>query len=621
MNQETCGQDAVEVSIVMPCLNEAETVVRCVEKSLRAFRENSICGEVIVADNGSTDGSRELARDAGARVVSVEAKGYGSALMGGILAARGKYVIMGDADDSYDFSHVPRFLEKLRAGHDLVMGNRFLGGIQPGAMPTLHRYLGNPVLSGVGRLFFHSPCGDFHCGLRGFSKDAIEKLDLRTTGMEFASEMVVKATLHGLRIGEVPTTLAPDGRSRPPHLRSWRDGWRHLRFLLLYSPRWLFFYPGLTLLISGLSIILWLLPGPRRVGSVVLDVHTMLGGAALILIGFQSVAFAVLAKVFAVNSGLMPWTPGFRRIFDWITLETGLIVGALLILGGALRNRRHVLDLESIRLWAARSAENAPLGHPRGNGNGARLSSRAFQLLLQHVRAGSKMTTPEFDALAGNYAQQLNRALAVTGESVDYYAEQRVLHLARRLEQRGIRAANILDFGCGTGTATPYFLRRLGVGSVLGVDVSTESLRTASSQFAGLPASFLELSHFEPRGNFELAFCNGVFHHIPPANRSDALRVVYTALRRGGLFAFWENNPWNPGTQWVMSHTPFDRDAIKISPIQADVLLRTAGFRVLATDALFIFPRALRWFRPLEKLLLRLPLGGQYVVLCVKDGD
>ena len=241
---------------------------------------------------------------------------------------------MGDADDSYDFSHVPRFLEKLRDGFDLVMGNRFLGGIQPGAMPPLHRYLGNPVLSGIGRLFFHSPCGDFHCGLRGFSKDAIDRLDLRTTGMEFASEMVVKATLHGLRIAEVPTTLSPDGRTRPPHLRSWRDGWRHLRFLLLYSPRWLFLYPGMTLLLAGLAIILWLLPGPRKVGPVVLDVHTMLGGATLVLIGFQSVAFAILAKVFAVNSGLMPWTPGFRRIFDWITLETGLVVGTLLILGG-----------------------------------------------------------------------------------------------------------------------------------------------------------------------------------------------------------------------------------------------------------------------------------------------
>jgi glycosyltransferase involved in cell wall biosynthesis len=324
----------VEVSIVMPCLNEAETVARCVEKALRGLRDNGIHGEVVIADNGSTDGSQELATRAGARVVPVKQKGYGRALMGGIAAARGKYVVMGDADDSYDFGHVPRFLDKLRSGCDLVMGNRFLGGIQPGAMPALHRYLGNPVLSGVGRIFFGSPCGDFHCGLRGFSKAAIDRLDLRTTGMEFASEMVVKATLHGLRIGEVPTTLAPDGRSRPPHLRSWRDGWRHLRFLLMYSPRWLFLYPGLFLMLVGSFLILWLLPGPRNVGFGVLDVHTMLCGAAMVLIGFQSVSFAVLGKVFAMTSGLMPWTPNLRRIFDWITLETGLFCGGVLAAGG-----------------------------------------------------------------------------------------------------------------------------------------------------------------------------------------------------------------------------------------------------------------------------------------------
>ena len=254
--------------------------------------------------------------------------------MGGIAAARGKFVVMGDADDSYDFGHVPRFLEKLRGGCDLVMGNRFLGGIQPGAMPPLHRYLGNPVLSGIGRMFFRSPCGDFHCGLRGFSKAAIEHLDLRTTGMEFASEMVVKATLHGLRLSEVPTTLAPDGRSRPPHLRSWRDGWRHLRFLLLYSPRWLFLYPGLFLMLVGSFLVIWLLPGPRSVGFAILDVHTMLCGAAMVLIGFQSVSFAVLGKVFAMTSGLMPWSPKLRRVFDWITLETGLLCGGLLVAGG-----------------------------------------------------------------------------------------------------------------------------------------------------------------------------------------------------------------------------------------------------------------------------------------------
>jgi len=331
-NETSC--DAIEVSIVMPCLNEAETVGRCIEKALRGLRENHICGEVVIADNGSTDGSQELALRAGARVVPVEQKGYGNALMGGIAAARGKYVVMGDADDSYDFQHVPRFLDKLRSGYDLVMGNRFQGGIQPGAMPALHRYLGNPVLSGIGRIFFGSPCGDFHCGLRGFSKQAIEGLDLRTTGMEFASEMVVKATLHGLRISEVPTTLSPDGRTRPPHLRSWRDGWRHLRFLLLYSPRWLFLYPGLLAMLLGLFCLIWLLPGPRNIGFAVLDVHTMLCGAMMVLIGFQSVSFAVLGKVFAMSSGLMPWSPKLRRVFDWITLEIGLVCGAVLIVGG-----------------------------------------------------------------------------------------------------------------------------------------------------------------------------------------------------------------------------------------------------------------------------------------------
>src|SRR6185436_15532418 len=234
----------LELSIVMPCLNEAETVGHCIEKAQRFLAELSTKGEIIVADNGSTDGSDLTASSMGARVVRVEARGYGNALMSGISASRGRYVIMGDADASYDFSNLGLFLEKLREGFDLVMGNRFKGGIQPGAMPPLHRYLGNPGLTAIGKLFFKSPCGDFHCGLRGFSKTAIMKLYLRTTGMEFASEMVVKATLQNLRITEVATTLAPDGRSRPPHLRSWRDGWRHLRFLLLFSPRWLFLYPG-----------------------------------------------------------------------------------------------------------------------------------------------------------------------------------------------------------------------------------------------------------------------------------------------------------------------------------------------------------------------------------------
>ena len=234
--------DSLELSVVMPCLNEAETLEVCIAKARRALSELNIAGEIIVADNGSTDGSQAMAERMGARVVNVEAKGYGSALMGGITAASGKFIIMGDADDSYDFGELGPFVEKMRAGYDLVMGNRFKGGIEPGAMPALHRYLGNPVLTAVGRLFFHSPAGDFHCGLRGFRKASVMKMDLRTTGMEFASEMVVKATLGKMRIAEVPTTLRPDGRSRAPHLRRWRDGWRHLRFLLLYSPRWLFLY-------------------------------------------------------------------------------------------------------------------------------------------------------------------------------------------------------------------------------------------------------------------------------------------------------------------------------------------------------------------------------------------
>lgn len=243
---------ACELTILMPCLNEAETLARCITKARAFLIRSGIVGEVLIADNGSTDGSQQIAAVQGARVVAVKKKGYGSALLGGIHAARGRYVIMGDSDDSYDFSRLDGFVEKLRDGCQLVMGNRFLGGIEPGAMPALHRYLGNPVLSTIGRLFFRSPCGDFHCGLRGFDRDAVLALDLQSPGMEFASEMVVKATIRELRIAEVPTTLSPDGRSRPPHLKSWRDGWRHLRFLLLFSPRWLFLFPG-----AALFLVAW----------------------------------------------------------------------------------------------------------------------------------------------------------------------------------------------------------------------------------------------------------------------------------------------------------------------------------------------------------------------------
>jgi len=331
---EPSPSDSIEVSVVIPCLNESETLAVCIRKALGCLSENGISGEVIVADNGSTDGSQAIAEAEGARVVPVEAKGYGNALMGGIEAARGRYVIMGDADDSYDFSALGPFIEKLRKGNDLVMGNRFRGGIAPGAMPALHRYLGNPVLSGLGRLFFRCPVGDFHCGLRGFSRKAFGRMKLQTTGMEFASEIVVKATLLGLRIAEVPTTLSPDGRSRPPHLRSWRDGWRHLRFMLLFSPGWLFLYPGLLLMIVGLGVGGWLLPEARQLGGATLDVNTLAYSALAVLLGFQSVLFAVFTRTFVSTQGLGPESRTLNKLYRYVTLETGLIVGGVLIVLG-----------------------------------------------------------------------------------------------------------------------------------------------------------------------------------------------------------------------------------------------------------------------------------------------
>ncbi len=336
--------DAIEVSVVMPCLNEAETLGVCISKAKAALSDLGISGEVVVADNGSTDGSQDIAAALGARVVHVSAKGYGSALIGGIAGALGKYVIMGDADDSYDFLALQPFIERLRAGDELVMGNRFSGEIRPGAMPPLHKYLGNPVLTGIGRLLFSSPCGDFHCGLRGFRRDAILAMNLRTTGMEFASELVVKATLFGLRISEVPVTLSKDGRSRPPHLRSWRDGWRHLRFLLLYCPRWLFLIPGAMLMAGGLFAGAWLLGGPRTISGVTFDVHSLLYCAAVFIIGVQSILFALFAKIFAVTEGLLPPDPTLDRLFRFVNLERGLMVGAALTVAGLLTSAYAIGD-------------------------------------------------------------------------------------------------------------------------------------------------------------------------------------------------------------------------------------------------------------------------------------
>ena len=323
--------ESIELSVVMPCLNEGNTVGMCVRKAIQALRAAGIRGEVIVADNGSTDGSQAIAELEGARVVNILEKGYGNALMGGILASHGEYILMGDADDSYDFTHIPRFLEQLHAGSDLVMGNRFRGGIAPRAMPPLHRYLGNPVLTRIGKIFFHSPCGDFHCGIRAFRKDSFLRMGVRSTGMEFASELVVKASLYRMKVSEVPTTLQPDGRGRAPHLRTWRDGWRHLRFMLIYSPRWLFLYPGIFLTLLGFAGCAWLLPGPKTIHGHELDVHTLLYAFASVLLGFQFISFSVFAKVFAISEGLLPEDPRLTRLFRYITLETGLFLGAALL--------------------------------------------------------------------------------------------------------------------------------------------------------------------------------------------------------------------------------------------------------------------------------------------------
>lgn len=337
LSEDVRARDAAstfEVTVVMPCLNESATLGICIKKALETIKRLGLRGEVVIGDNGSTDGSQKIALDIGARVIPVQKRGYGSALQGAISNARGELIVMGDSDDSYDFTQLGSFVDKLREGYDLVLGNRFRGGILPGAMPPLHRYLGNPVSSAIGRLLFKCPVGDFHCGLRAFRKTSIEHLQLRTLGMEYASEMVVKATLFGLKITEIPTVLAPDGRNRAPHLRTWRDGWRHLRFLLLYSPRWLFLYPGIMLFVIGALGSAWLLPSSRSIGRVTVDVDTLLFSAMVILIGFQSINFAAFTRIFATTRGLLPEDPRLTRSFKYITLETGLMLGAILFFAG-----------------------------------------------------------------------------------------------------------------------------------------------------------------------------------------------------------------------------------------------------------------------------------------------
>jgi len=337
----------LEVSFVMPCLNEAETLADCIRAARGCIERHGLDAEIIVADNGSTDGSQEIARAEGARVVDVAERGYGAALIGGFEAARGEFLIMGDADMSYDFGEAMPMVEALRAGADLVMGSRFKGRIEPGAMPPLHRWLGNPVLSFLGRFLFDTRISDFHCGLRGFTKKTYRAMNLRTSGMELASEIVVKAATAGVRIAEVPVTLRPDGRSRAPHLRTWRDGWRHLRFLLTLSPRWTLFVPGAALFAVGAAILIALAPGPLRVGHAVLDVHTMLVGSLLVILGYQAITVAFAARIYVVEEEIGPPAPWLERSFRFFTLERGLLGGALVAAAGVFLIGRLALQ------WAA----------------------------------------------------------------------------------------------------------------------------------------------------------------------------------------------------------------------------------------------------------------------------
>ena len=324
----------LELTILMPCLNEAETLAACVREAKGFLSDSSVNGEVVIADNGSTDGSQEIAIEEGARLVRVAERGYGAALLGGIDAAFGRYVIMGDADESYDFANSMPFLERLREGVDVVVGNRFQGRIERGAMPFLHKYLGNPSLSLIGRLFFKTEIGDFYCGLRGFNRERIQALSLRTTGMEFAIEMVVRSALAGYRMDQIPTILRKDGRSRPPHLRSWRDGWRGLCFLLMHNPKWLFLYPGVLVLAVGFFAALVLLPGQVIIGGVGFDIHTFAVACTAVIIGVQSISFAVIARRFVTAHGLIPRSSRFARIIDAITLEKILVVAIVIGLAG-----------------------------------------------------------------------------------------------------------------------------------------------------------------------------------------------------------------------------------------------------------------------------------------------
>lgn len=377
------AEDGVELTILMPCLNEAETLEVCIRKAQGFLTRSGVVGEVLISDNGSTDGSQRIAESLGARVSHAPERGYGAALINGINDARGRFVIMADADDSYDFENLEPFVERLRGGADLVMGNRFKGGIAPGAMPPLHKYLGNPVLSGIGQLFFRPGIGDFHCGLRGFNRDRIRALDLRTTGMEFASEMVVKASLARYRIEEVPTTLKKDGRSRPPHLRSWHDGWRHLRFLLLFAPRWLFVYPGIAAFLIGGIAVAVISFGSVQVGSIGFDVTTMVYASALCVIGYQALLFFWLTKLYATQEGFLPTSERYRRLIGRWSQERGLIVGLVLFVFGVVVGVVQVIRWGSLDFGPLDAAEVVRIAVPSALG-----LMLGFQTMMMSFFAG-----------------------------------------------------------------------------------------------------------------------------------------------------------------------------------------------------------------------------------------
>lgn len=385
---DAADTDTIELTILMPCLNEAETLAVCIEKAHGFLERTGIDGEVLISDNGSTDGSQAIAESLGARVSAATRRGYGAALINGIETARGRYVIMGDADDSYDFTSLDPFVERLRDGADLVMGNRFKGGIAPGAMPPLHKYLGNPVLSRIGQLFFRPNIGDFHCGLRGFNRSRIQQLDLQTTGMEFASEMVVKASLSRYRIDEVPTTLKKDGRSRPPHLRSWHDGWRHLRFLLLFAPRWLFVYPGLVAFFLGALTVAVLAFGGVQIAGIGFDVTTMVYASALCVLGYQSLLFFWLTKLYATQEGFLPTSPRYRAVVAKWSAERGLLAGVALFLLGVVVGIVQVVRWGSMDFGAQDAAEAVRIAIPSSLG-----IILGFQTIMMSFFSGV-LTTP-----------------------------------------------------------------------------------------------------------------------------------------------------------------------------------------------------------------------------------